>query len=117
MTEHAAVEEYETLQEALAQLRERGIRVAVDDTGAGFASLRHILQLSPEFVKLDISLTRGIAKDPPRRALAAALTAFANELGASIIAEGVEREEELTALAELRVHHVQGYLLGRPGPL
>lgn len=117
MTEHAAVDDYRTLESGLADLRNRGVRVAVDDTGAGFASLRHILQLSPEFVKLDISLTRGIADDASRRALAAALVAFAEELGAGIIAEGVERQEELEALAALRVPYAQGYLLGRPGAL
>ena len=117
MTEHAPVEDYDSLRSALTCLRDRGIRIAVDDTGAGFASLRHILQLSPEYVKLDISLTRGIATDASRRALAAALVAFAEELGAGIIAEGVERPEELEALAALRVPYAQGYLLGRPGEL
>jgi EAL domain-containing protein (putative c-di-GMP-specific phosphodiesterase class I)/response regulator of citrate/malate metabolism len=117
MTEHAAVEDYELLRGAVGRLGKAGIRIAVDDTGAGFASLRHIIQLSPAFIKLDVSLTRGIHKDKSRRALAAALTAFANELGASIIAEGVEKEEELDVLRALGVPYAQGYLLGRPGAL
>jgi EAL domain-containing protein (putative c-di-GMP-specific phosphodiesterase class I)/DNA-binding NarL/FixJ family response regulator len=117
MTEHAAVEDYELLRNAVERLSKAGIRIAVDDTGAGFASLRHIIQLSPAFIKLDVSLTRGIHKDKSRRALAAALSAFANELGASIIAEGVEKEEELDVLRTLGVPYAQGYLLGRPGAL
>jgi EAL domain-containing protein (putative c-di-GMP-specific phosphodiesterase class I) len=93
------------------------MRLAIDDTGAGFASLRHILNLEPDIIKLDISLTRGVDVDRARRALAAALIAFAANTGASIVAEGVETASELSVLRDLGVGFGQGYLLGRPGPL
>ena len=117
ITEHAAIDNYGALAPVLDALRQDGLRIAVDDAGAGFASLRHALHLSPDFIKLDVSLTRGIDTDPRRRALAAGLIGFANELGAEIIAEGIETKAELTALQELRVSYGQGYYLAKPAPL
>jgi EAL domain-containing protein (putative c-di-GMP-specific phosphodiesterase class I)/AmiR/NasT family two-component response regulator len=117
VTEHAPVEDYEALAGALADLREGGGRLAVDDAGAGFASLRHILRLAPDIIKLDVSLTRGIDADEASQALADALAAFASRIGATIVAEGIETPEELAALRELGVSHGQGYHLARPGPL
>ena len=116
ITEHAIVESYEELTVALGELRRRGVRVAVDDAGAGYASLRHILQLQPEVIKLDVSLTRGIDRDPGLRALASALLAFAKEMGSTIVAEGVETSTQLTTLRSVGVTHAQGYHLGRPAP-
>lgn len=117
LTEHEAIEDYQTLSEVLRPLRARGLRLAVDDAGAGFASMRHILVLMPDFIKLDISLVRDIDHDPARQALASALVAFAASTGAQIIAEGVETAAELACLRRLRVPHGQGYHLARPGPL
>ena len=117
ITEHEAVEDYGALAEALAPLRERGLRVAVDDVGAGYASLRHALQLAPDMVKMDISLTRGIGADPGRRALATALISFAGETDMTIVAEGIETAGELHALRELGVRYGQGFYLARPAPL
>lgn len=117
LTEHTEVADYGALTQQLAALRAAGVRLAVDDTGAGFASLRHILQLHPDVIKLDLALTRDVDTDPARRALAAALITFAGEIGAAVVAEGVETAGELTALRELRVDAVQGYYLGRPQPL
>lgn len=117
VTEHAPVADYQILNRVLALLRERGMRFAIDDAGAGYASLKHILQIAPEFIKLDISLTRGIDKDSARRALAHALIAFASETGAVMVAEGIETQEELDALRELRVACGQGFYLARPSPL
>jgi EAL domain-containing protein (putative c-di-GMP-specific phosphodiesterase class I)/CheY-like chemotaxis protein len=114
MTEHVQVDDYGALGEALGDFRRRGGRVAVDDVGAGFASLRHILQMDPEFIKLDIEITRGLDTDRHRHALAAALTVFAKQIGSTIVAEGIETESELQALRALGVSHGQGYLLGRP---
>lgn len=116
LTEHAAVEDYGVIQERLAPFREKGMRVAIDDTGAGFASLRHILLLQPEIIKLDISITRSIDRDPARRALASALVSFAADVGAHLIAEGVETAAELQTLVKLGVEWAQGYHLGRPAP-
>lgn len=117
ITEHEAIEDYGALAERLAPLRERGLRVAVDDVGAGYASLRHALQLAPDMVKMDMSLTRDLDRDPARRALAAALISFANETGMTIVAEGIETAGELEALQELGVQLGQGFHLAMPAPL
>jgi EAL domain-containing protein (putative c-di-GMP-specific phosphodiesterase class I) len=117
ITEHETVSHYSRLNRALAPLRSQGLRVAVDDMGAGYSSLRHILQIRPDLIKLDMSLSSGIDKDPARRALASALISFAREIDSELVAEGVETEEELDALRSLGVNLVQGFLLGRPSRL
>ena len=117
LTEHARITDYPALSEALTGLRARGVRLMIDDVGAGFASLHHILRLAPDAIKLDRSLTSGIEADPARRALAAALVTFAGEIGATIIAEGIETEDELAALQALGVERGQGFHLGRPRPI
>lgn len=117
VTEHAVVDDYHQLETALTVLRERGIRVAVDDAGAGFASFRHIVRLRPEFIKLDLSLTQNLRNDPIRRPLAEALVRFAHQTDSRIIAEGIETATDLATWQELGAHAAQGYLFGRPGPL
>ena len=117
VTEHARVDDYERLETALQRLRTHGARIAIDDVGAGFASLRHILGLCPDIVKLDPSLTRDIDGDPARRALAASLVSFAREIDATIAAEGIESPEELTLLRDLGIDYGQGFYLGPPQPL
>ncbi len=116
ITEQTPVEDYGALGAVLDGLRERGAMVAVDDTGAGYASLSHLLALRPEFVKLDRSLVSGVDRDPRRAAAVRAIGAFSSELDAWMVAEGVEREAELERLIELEVPLVQGYLLGHPEP-
>jgi EAL domain-containing protein (putative c-di-GMP-specific phosphodiesterase class I) len=117
LTENATVDDYDGLAEALRPLRARGFRLAVDDAGAGYASMQHILQLRPDIIKLDMNLTRDIDSDPARKALAAALIGFAHDVGSQIVAEGVETEGELRTLQVLGVDAVQGYLIGRPQAL
>ncbi len=117
LTEHEVVADYDALLAALAPLRRDGVRIAVDDAGAGFASLQHILRLGPDRIKLDMSLTRAVDCDPARRALVAAMVSFSAETGASLIAEGVETAEELRALLAIGVQKGQGYFLGRPADL
>ena len=117
VTEHEAVERYDELLAAIRPLQEQGLRIAIDDAGAGYASFRHILVLAPHLIKLDVSITRGIDGDPARRALAAALCGFAAETGCGIVAEGVETTAELAVLRKLGFNNVQGYLIGRPMPL
>jgi EAL domain-containing protein (putative c-di-GMP-specific phosphodiesterase class I) len=117
LTEHTRVGDYEALDRALARARAEGIRIAADDTGAGYAGLQHLLRLRPNVVKLDIGLTRDVDHDPARRALASALVTFAGEIGAVLVAEGVETVGELRSLRSLGIPAVQGYLLGRPGPM
>lgn len=117
VTEHARVDDYGALGDALQDFRARGGRLAVDDAGAGFASLKHILRLAPEVVKLDREVAQGIDADRPRRALAAALISFAFDIGAEVVAEGIETQAEVDALRDLGVSYGQGYFLARPGPI
>ena len=117
LTEHDQVEQYDQLRAALERLRRAGIRIAIDDAGSGYASLKHILRLNPDIIKLDIDLTRDIHRDRARRALAAALVAFADSIGASITAEGIETVDELDTVRELGISCGQGYYLGRPARL
>jgi diguanylate cyclase (GGDEF)-like protein len=117
LTEHAPVADYDDLAAALAGLRVAGARIAVDDVGAGYASLAHLLRLAPDIVKLDLQFTRGIDVDPVRRSLAAALRDVAAGMGATIVAEGIETAEEVATLIGLGVSLGQGHRLGRPGSL
>jgi EAL domain-containing protein (putative c-di-GMP-specific phosphodiesterase class I) len=114
VTEHRAIERYEDIAEVMTPLQEQGLRIAIDDAGAGYASFRHILNLHPHIVKLDISITRSIDTDRSRRALAAALCGFAKETGCRIVAEGIETEAELQTIRHLGIGKAQGYYLGRP---
>ena len=113
ITEHERADDYEALRRSLERLRRRGVRVAIDDAGAGF-SLRHAITLDPHILKLDISLTRDVDSDRARRALASALVRFAEEMDVTVVAEGIQSEAELRELRELGVRYGQGYLLGEP---
>lgn len=115
VTEHAEVASYASLREALAPLRNR-VRVAVDDVGAGYAGLRHILDLEPDILKLDMGLTRDVHVDPARRALIGAMVDFASGIGCRIVAEGVESAEEAAVLRKLGVDYAQGWHYSKPMP-
>jgi EAL domain-containing protein (putative c-di-GMP-specific phosphodiesterase class I) len=117
VTEHAPIADYDQFERALDPHRGRGLALAIDDTGAGFASLRHILRLRPDTIKLDQSITDLIDRDHNTRALAAALTSFALETQATVTAEGIETSSQLSMMQALGVSLGQGYLLGRPAPL
>ena len=117
VTEHAPVEDYPRFRVAIGRMRELGARLAIDDAGAGFASLRHILELDAELIKLDGSLTHSLDADPRRRSLASALIEFGRESGASVLAEHIESELQLVELRRLGVRYGQGYHVGRPAPI
>jgi len=117
LTEHLAIPDYDKFRSAAAPLRKAGGRLAIDDFGAGFASLKHILQVEPERIKLDISLTEQIPESSMAHALATALLSFANEIGIEVVAEGIETDEELDALTEIGVRVGQGFHFGLPAPL
>jgi PAS domain S-box-containing protein len=117
VTEHMRIDDYTAVVAAVAKLRTLGVRLSVDDAGAGFASFQHVLRLRPDVIKLDRSLTADIDQNPVRAALAGALVTFAGSLGARICAEGIERIEELTVLQKLGIAYGQGYFLARPAPL
>ena len=113
LTEHTRVDDYRGLLDALAPLRRQGLRIAVDDAGAGYAGLRHVLRLEPDLIKLDLELIRDIHTDPAKRAL----VTFAADTSAILVAEGIETADELATLRALGVPYGQGYHLARPGPL
>jgi EAL domain-containing protein (putative c-di-GMP-specific phosphodiesterase class I) len=117
LTEHAQVDDYALLARMLAPLKQQGMKVAADDAGAGYSGLQHMIQLAPDIIKMDMSLTRSLDADPARRALASAMTYYARETGAILVAEGIETEAELRTLQALGIARGQGYLLGKPVPL
>jgi EAL domain-containing protein (putative c-di-GMP-specific phosphodiesterase class I) len=117
LTEHTKIRDYRVLRLCLDRFRERGVRIAVDDAGAGYAGLQHILSLQPDVIKLDIGLTRNVDVDPARRALSSCLVRFANEIGAEVVAEGIETWAELDTLRALGIRWGQGFYLGRPTAL
>ena len=114
ITEHDAVHNYANLRDSLASCRARGLRLAIDDAGAGYASLHHIVELRPDIIKIDRSLIHGLHDDPARRSVVRAFTALAEDLGAHVVAEGVEDPLDLSSAYALGVQAAQGYLLGRP---
>lgn len=117
ITEHAPIDDYDALNEAFAPLRARGGLLAIDDAGAGFASLRHILLLNADFIKIDGSLVTDLDRDRPRLALTSALITFGSGIGAVVIAEGIERHWDLERVKAHGVTYGQGYLFGRPAAL
>lgn len=114
VTEHAAVEKPSALRELLRGFRSRGGRVAIDDVGAGFSGLHHLVELAPDIIKLDRSLITGVDTHLARQAIVASLVTYARAVGASVVAEGIETEDEFCALVDLGVENGQGYHLGRP---
>lgn len=114
ITEHVSVDEYASLVNVLAPLREEGLRLAVDDVGAGYASLRHVLRMAPDVIKIDRSLVNGIATDVAQRTIVTGIVLLSLDLGADTVAEGVETAADAAALTDLGVDMVQGYLLARP---
>src|SRR3954462_2685614 len=116
VTEQAVVEDYDDLEYVLRSLRAAGAAIAVDDAGAGYASLHHIVELRPQFVKLDRSLVADLDRDPTKLAVIESLITFSSRIDAWIVAEGVERAEEMAALQHMRVPLCQGSWLGMPSP-
>lgn len=116
LTEHHEVEDFDALKAALARLAPHA-RIAIDDVGAGYSGLRHLVDLAPDLLKLDMSLTRDIHKDLARQALTTAMVHYSSEIGAKLVAEGIECEEERALLAKLGVDYGQGYFFARPMPV
>ena len=116
LTEHEVYVGDSLLADSLADLRERGARIAIDDAGAGYAGLKQVMWVRPDIVKLDLDLTRAIHSDPVRMALVESLVRFARRVGATVCAEGIEEHDDIEVLANLDVPWGQGYALGRPAP-
>lgn len=117
LTEHSQVGDCEALRRAITRLRSQGVRIAVDDAGSAFASLRHILSVHPDIIKIDVAITRDIDTDSARRALAASLVTFGREIDATVVAEGIETREELETLRGLELSYGQGSYLACPDRL
>ena len=117
ITEHPTIRQYDEMAKVLCRMRDKGLRISVDEAGGGIESFRHILQLKPDIIKLHMSLVRGINADPARATLASALIQFGREHRCDVVAEGVETAAELSLLKAKGVVKMQGYLLGRPGTL
>jgi EAL domain-containing protein (putative c-di-GMP-specific phosphodiesterase class I) len=117
LSEHDQVEDYAALQSVLTPLRAAGMGLAIDDVGAGFSSLRHIVVTAPDVIKIDRSIVTGLTEDPVRSTLVQSLVTFAHGCGVRVVAEGVETAAEAAALGALGVDHGQGWHFGRPGPV
>lgn len=116
VTEQELPPDDEVLQRTLAGLRARGAKIALDDAGAGYAGLQHVVRIRPDIIKLDRSLVQGVDSDAERLALIESFAAFSARTGALLCAEGIETADELRVLVEARVDLGQGYHLGRPAP-
>ncbi len=117
ISEKESIHNFEIFREARDYYGELGFKVALDDTGVAYGSLEAIMELSPDFIKVDLTLVRGIDTDPPRQELLRALNSVAASIQASVIAEGIETSEELATIHNLGIPYGQGYLFGRPAPL
>ena len=116
LSEHDQVEDYDALSAAVAAPRAAGMRLAIDDVGAGFSSLRHIVVTAPDVIKLDRSIVDGVAADRVLTTLVGSLVDFAHGSGTLVVAEGVETAQDAAALRGLGVDLGQGWFFGRPGP-
>jgi EAL domain-containing protein (putative c-di-GMP-specific phosphodiesterase class I) len=116
LSEHDPVQDYDLLSAALGELRRKGMRLAIDDVGAGFSSLRHILLTAPDIIKLDRSIVAGAAGDPVLRTLVNSLVDFGHGASTTVVAEGVETKEDAIVLRNAGVEYGQGWYFARPGP-
>lgn len=114
LTEHAEITDFVELRSRIRKYRERGFRLAIDDVGSGHSGLRTITELSPDFIKLDMSLVRDIYKHPIKQEMMSMIQSFADRTGCTLIAEGVEQAAELASLAAAGVRYAQGYLFSCP---
>jgi EAL domain-containing protein (putative c-di-GMP-specific phosphodiesterase class I) len=115
MTEHSAVRDFPSFRRTLQHFRGNGFRLAMDDVGSGYSGLQAIAELAPDFIKADMGLVRDIHRNPIKRELIATIRRFSDSTGITLIAEGVETQEELRSLRELGVRCAQGFLFARPG--
>ena len=116
ITEHQQVEDFDALAREIDALKEFA-RIAIDDVGTGYAGLRHLIELQPDILKMDMMLTRNIDTDPARRAICVAMVQFARDIGARLVAEGIETKNERATLTDLGVDYGQGFLFARPLPV
>jgi EAL domain-containing protein (putative c-di-GMP-specific phosphodiesterase class I) len=116
ITERATLEGVDAVEKRIAELREMGFRIAIDDLGAGYAGLTSFAMLEPDIVKLDMTLVRDVEKTPVKAKLIQSLCAVCRDLNVTVVAEGIETVPERDCLIDLGCDLLQGYLLARPGP-
>lgn len=114
ITESVPLSHFRICQEVLRKIRERGVHLVIDDLGAGYSNLRYIADLHPRLVKLDRALVTGLSRNPRMQSLVASIVALCENLGAEVVAEGIETLDELLAARDAGVHYAQGYLMARP---
>lgn len=114
VTESVPLSHFELVRKILSEVRGKGVGLVVDDLGAGYSNLRYIADLAPEVVKLDRGLIEGLDSDPRRLKLVRGIVRICEDLGARVVAEGVETKAELAAIKEAGAHFVQGYLIAKP---
>jgi EAL domain-containing protein (putative c-di-GMP-specific phosphodiesterase class I) len=117
INEQESIEDFVAFRELSDRYRSLGFRFALDDTGSGYAGFEELIELSPEFIKIDRSMVSGVDQDPAKQDVLAALLSMAEKMGARVIGEGLDTLEELEMLSELGIHFGQGWLFGRPTPL
>lgn len=116
ITERSSLEGIEGLADRVAELREVGYAIAVDDLGGGHARMGHLTPLDTDFVKLDMSLVRDLDSHPVKQRLVSSVVSLCRESGVRVIGEGVETKPEAEVLTDLGCDYLQGYLIARPGP-
>lgn len=114
ITENSVIDDFDRMREVVHQLRAHGFRVAVDDAGAGYAGLQTMVEIEPDFIKLDISLIRGVDNSIVKQRLVRTLRDFCREAAVTLIAEGIETRRQLDTLRDIGVSHGQGFLFGLP---
>lgn len=117
LNEAVAITSYEVLSDALTPLRDSGVKIAIDDLGARYANLEHVVRINPDFLKLDMSLTRSVECDVVKQAMIASMVTIGDAVGSTVIAEGIETRAEFDKLLELGVNWGQGYLFARPSSI
>ena len=115
ITENSVIDDFDRMRDMVRQLRAHGFRVAIDDAGAGYAGLQTMVEIEPDFIKLDMSLIRGVDTSVVKQRLVRTLRDFCREAAITLIAEGIETARQLETLQELGVTHGQGFLFGLPG--
>lgn len=117
ITERSSIADFGSVQRVLSHYRSQGYRIAIDDVGAGYSSLLSIVELKPDYIKVDRSIVSGLHRDAFKEHMLGTLVEAADRMGIGLIAEGVETPDELAKLREMGVNYAQGYLLGRPGEM
>jgi EAL domain-containing protein (putative c-di-GMP-specific phosphodiesterase class I) len=115
LTENSVIDDFDQMRNVVTRLRSHGFRIAVDDAGAGYSGLQTMVEIEPDFIKLDRSLIRKLDESIVKQKLVRTLRDFCDDAGITLIAEGIETQEQLETLHALGVTHGQGFLFGQPG--